>query len=210
MVETMARPEPPSVGARSGIRAERRRRAAAAAPAHLGMAAVYALIGYEWLVSGVNKLLLGPRFAAALPQLLRGGFAGNPNGWLARFAGQTILPHTTSLAAAVLIGELGIAVGFFIGAVAWAQPERLPGPLARWVDPIVVVALLASAVMAASYALLDGDGLPLPNPVNAFGPGFSIDLLLALAAGLLLIVQIAGALARRRVSGDLHRAVKSE
>jgi hypothetical protein len=173
------------------------------------MAAVYALIGYEWLVSGVNKLLLGSRFASGLPQLLRSGFAGNPDGWLARVAEQAIVPHAAILAAVVLIGELGIAVGYFVGAVVWAQPERLPAPVARWVDPIVGVALLASAVMATSYAMLDGDGLPLPNPVNAFGPGFSIDLLLALAAALLLAVQVAHALTQRRERNDFRGAAQS-
>ena len=52
--------------------------------------------------------------------------------------------------------------------------------------------------------MLDGDGLPLPNPVNAFGPDFSLDLLLAHAASLLLAVQFASAPARRRTrDGDL-------
>jgi hypothetical protein len=73
----------------------------------------------------------------------------------------------------------------------------------------VLGALLASAILAMSYALLDGDGLPLPNPVNAFGPGFSIDLLLALVAWLLLPVQIASALARRAAEGG-RRSCKSE
>ncbi|HEU5434610.1 MAG TPA: hypothetical protein VFU81_23250 [Thermomicrobiales bacterium] len=197
MVETMARPEPRASGARSGIGTKRAGRAAVA-PAHLGMAVVYALIGYEWLLSGVNKLLLGPEFARGLPQLVRSGLAGNAGGWFAWLATQIVVPHAAILAAAVLIGELAIAAGYAVGAVAWTRSERWPAALARWVDPLVIGALLASAVLAASYAMLDGDGLPLPNPVNAFGPGFSIDLLLSLAGWLLLPVQIAGAFARRR------------
>jgi hypothetical protein len=61
-----------------------------------------------------------------------------------------------------------------------------------------------------SYAILDGDGLPLPNSVNAFGPGFSIDLLLALAALLLLPVQIAAALTRWRASDGVQIAVRPD
>ncbi|HEU0115684.1 MAG TPA: hypothetical protein VFQ80_13450 [Thermomicrobiales bacterium] len=198
MVETMARAEPRASGVGSGIGTKWE---GAAAPSRLGMAVVFALLGYEWLISGANKVLLGPAFAAGVPQLLRSGIAGNPDGWLARLSLQIVVPHAAILAAAVVAGELAISAGYFVGAIVWARRERLPAALNRWVDPIVIGALLASAVLAMSYAMLDGDGLPLPNPVNAFGPGFSIDLLLALAAGLLLPVQIASALARRRASG---------
>ena len=100
MAETMARSEPrlgEAKTARGTIRGDR----AAAMPAQVGMAVVYALIGYEWLLSGVNKLLLGPDFARGLPQLLQSGLAGNPDGWFGRLAGQVVAPHAAIMAASV-------------------------------------------------------------------------------------------------------------
>jgi hypothetical protein len=209
VIELMAWSERRSRGARSGVESARLGRSVAAS-AQLGMAAVFALIGYEWLLSGTNKLLLGPSFASGMAQLLHSGVAGNPNGWFAWVATQVVVPHADRFAALVAAGELAIAAGYFVGAVAWTRGARLPAALARWVDPLVVGALLASAALAMSYAILDGDGLPLPNPVNAFGPGFSIDLLLALAALLLLPVQIAAALTRWRASDGVQIAVRPD
>ena len=161
------------------------------------MAAVYAVVAYEWLVSGANKLLLGQTYLRGFPQALHGDLAGTPSGPLARLAERLLLPHAAFVAVAVLLGELAIGLGYAVGAVAWSRDGPLPAAARRWTGPAMLAALLASALVATSYALIDGEGLPLPNPANAFGPGLGIDLVLALVAQSLLLAQVAGALAER-------------
>ena len=92
MVETMARPEPRTSGARLAIKSPRIE-PSAEPPDHLGLAAVYALIGYDRLVSGANKLLLGPSLARGMSQLVQRELASHSNGWFARLAAQGVMPH---------------------------------------------------------------------------------------------------------------------
>ena len=197
MIEATAVPDTSARARRRALETQRPARRDGAAPARLGMAAVHAVVAYEWLVTGANKLLLGQTYLRGFPQALHGDLAGTPSGPLARLAERLLLPHAAFVAVAVLLGELAIGLGYAVGAVAWSRDGLLPAAARRWTGPAAAAALLASAVLATSYALIDGEGLPLPNPVNAFGPGIGIDLVLALVAWSLLLAQVAGALVQR-------------
>lgn len=57
------------------------------------LAVVQALIGFEWLVSGANKVLSGA-FPQGLAQNLSEGLADNPNAWYVAFLRSVVLPHS--------------------------------------------------------------------------------------------------------------------
>jgi thiosulfate dehydrogenase [quinone] large subunit len=155
--------------------------------AAVGLALVEALIGYEWLLSALNKML-SPTFRAGLAGQLKMAMAGNPNTWWVALAKAVVLPHAQLFAVLAEVGELLVALGFFAGAALWASGRF---PLRRWarrVNMVVIGALLGSALMTANYFLMAGQTLPGLDLSNPFNEGLSIDGLLTLiAVGLLLV-----------------------
>jgi thiosulfate dehydrogenase [quinone] large subunit len=168
-----------------------------------GLAAVLLLLGYEWLLSGLNKLL-SAAFGGGLADQLRQASDGNPNRWYVRFLSAAVLPHAGAFAAAVAWGEVAVALGLAGGAVAWIGGGRLPARWGRRLQLATCVALLGSALMTANYYLLAGNGLPWLNPGAPFAEGLDIDGLLTLVALALLGLQLAvlRTEVRRGRSGD--------
>jgi thiosulfate dehydrogenase [quinone] large subunit len=175
------------------LNAERERLRSAAVPvvrvqtSAVGLALVEALIGYEWLLSALNKML-SPAFRSGLAGQLKMAMAGNPNGWWVALTKAMVLPHAQLWAVLAEVGELLVALGFFAGAALWASGRFPAQRWARRVNLVVIGALLGSAVMTANYYLMAGATLPGLDPSNPFNEGLSIDGLLTLIAlGLLLV-----------------------
>lgn len=57
------------------------------------LAAIQAIIGWEWITSGLNKVLSGS-FPLSLSDTLTGGFKDNPNGWYISLLQRVVLPHS--------------------------------------------------------------------------------------------------------------------
>src|SRR5260370_3541134 len=63
--------------------------------ARILLAAIQAIIGWEWLMSGGNKLLFGT-FPQGLANVLNTNMKDNPHAWYAAFLQQNIFPHSVS------------------------------------------------------------------------------------------------------------------
>lgn len=163
--------------------------------ARWGLAAVLLLFGYEWLISGLNKLL-SASFRDGLGAAIREAAKGNPNRWYIHFLNAAILPHTGIAAALVEVGEVLVAAGFFAGAGLWLGGARLPAGKARMLQIGVIGALLGSALMTANYYLLAGNTWPGVSPSNPFNEGLSIDGLMTLVAVALIAVHVLAIRAR--------------
>jgi hypothetical protein len=57
------------------------------------LAALEAIIGWEWLMSGGNKLLAGT-FPQGLADALKRGIKNNPNSWYVSMLQTFVLPHS--------------------------------------------------------------------------------------------------------------------
>lgn len=162
--------------------------------AALGLALVEALIGYDWLLSALNKLL-SPAFRSGLAGQLTMSMHGNPNAWWVALMRRLVLPHAPLFAVLVEVGELLVALGLFAGAALWASgqfPGRLPGRRwARWLNAGALLALAGGALMTANYYVMSGATLPWLDPGNPFNEGLSIDGLLTLIALGLLAIHLA-------------------
>jgi uncharacterized membrane protein YphA (DoxX/SURF4 family) len=80
------------------------------------LAAVQAIVGYEWLISGANKLLLGT-FPQQLGSTISDGLKDNPNGWYVRFIQSFVLPHSVAVGYVIELCELGTGVALLMGAL---------------------------------------------------------------------------------------------
>ncbi len=156
-------------------------------PAHLGLALLEAIMGYEWLVSALDKLL-SPTFHAGLAHQLQLSVQSNPNAWYVAFVTRWAIPHAQICAVLVEVGELLVALGLFCGAVLWLSGRC---PTRGWPHLFnlgTIAALVGGAVMTANYYLMAGNTLPGLNPAAPFNEGLSLDGLLTLAALALLLV----------------------
>jgi len=157
-----------------------------------GMASVYLVLAYEWLLSALNKDLSGT-FRSGLANRLRGSIEGNPHGWYVSFIERVVLPHADAFAAATLVGELLVAAGLVWGALLWARPEWFPPRLRPWLGIATSGALLGAALMELNYYLLAGQGWPWLKTHDPFVSGIGVDGLVLLISLALLPVQLVAA-----------------
>jgi hypothetical protein len=148
----------------------------------LWLCAAQALVAYEWLASGANKLL-GPWFSAHVPAILQQG-----NGWSMTFLRHVVLPGSAQSGAVVTWSETAVGIVLLLSALLWATwPEnRLTPLLAR----AACLALVATVAMKGADYLMSGTSLPWTAPTRAFAVGVLLDAVLALIALVLLGVNV--------------------
>lgn len=176
------------------------------------LAGLQLLLGYEWLVSGVDKLLYAG-FPGALGSLLgdtlQGGHIPAPFAALLR---AVVLPNSAVFGVLVEWGEalagLGLIAGALVTLLAPVLRARRAPTAAHWLAWVawgeralvwlVPAAALATALMGLSFYLLDGAPAQWPMPSVAFGGALDTGLLLALGSAVLLADSAASRRASRR------------
>jgi hypothetical protein len=166
--------------------------------AHVARIGLLAALGYEWLVSGLDKILYG-RFPETLGGLLAGVLrVGNVPAPFAALLRALALPHPVFFGWLIEWSETlaGLALlGAALAALLWPALERRLAPEARpWlalmrrtVDALAVAAAAGTVLLGLSFYLLDGAPAFWPLPSVAFGGAVDTGLLLAaLAAPLAL------------------------
>lgn len=144
-----------------------------------GVALAELAIGYEWLISGLNKLFSGT-FTSGLAHTLQTSLDGNPNAWYGNLVKALVLPHPGLFGGLVVSGEVLVGLGMFMGAALWFLGRRLSARWMHLLHLLTAVALVGGVLMSLNYALLGGDTLPWINASNPFNEGISIDSLLAM------------------------------
>jgi hypothetical protein len=164
----------------------------------IALIGLQAALGYEWLVSGLDKLLYG-RFPETLGGLLAGVLrVGKVPAPFAALLRALALPHplligwliewSETLAGLVLLGTALVALLQPMLERRLA-PEARPwlAPARRTVDALAVAAAAGTVLLGFSFYLLDGASAFWPLPSIAFGGAVDTGLLLAaLAAPLVL------------------------
>jgi uncharacterized membrane protein YphA (DoxX/SURF4 family) len=164
---------------------------------NVALAGLQLVLGYEWLVSGVDKLLYGtfPRaLGPLLTSTLRAGTIPAPFAGLLR---AVVLPHGAIFAVFVEWGETLAGLGLIAAGVAaviapWAG-RRLSRQAAGWVarehriiNGLAVAAAAGAGVMGLTFYALDGIPTPWFTPSIAFGGALDVGLLLTLGSAVVL------------------------
>jgi thiosulfate dehydrogenase [quinone] large subunit len=143
-------------------------------PGLVALLLVQVVLGYEWLVSGLTKLVRGG-FPQGLADELRDMSQGAP-GWYRHFLDSVVVPHAQLFGYAIEVAEvvvggilIGTAVAVLIGRVAVSS--RLLG----W---SAIAASVAAVVMVADFELANGGGFGLSLPKDPFDEGVNLDTLL--------------------------------
>jgi hypothetical protein len=147
----------------------------------LWLCVAQAMVAYEWLASGGNKLL-GPWFSAHVPAMIQQGLRSH--GWSMMFLRGVVMPGSTQSGAVVTWSETAVGVVLLLSTLLWATwPEnRLTPLLAR----AACLALVATVGLKGADYLMSGTGLPWTDPTRAFAAGVLLDAVLALIALVLL------------------------
>ncbi len=147
------------------------------------MAAVQGILGWEWLVSGANKVLSGA-FPSGLGGTLSNGLKDNPNNWYVAFVQSAILPHSLFFGYAIEIAEVLAGIALITGALLLiGGPRRRGEPQYRPAVALVgasVLAALTCAFLCVNFHFFMGDGiLPGIDPSHPYNEGVSLDTLMA-------------------------------
>lgn len=163
----------------------------------LTLAALQLLLGYQWLLSGVDKLLYGS-FPETMSTLLQQSLSGGRlPGFFADFMRTFVLPNPTLFGALVEAGETLAGVGLIGSAIVeLLRPfaDRHGGWLAatfkvgeRLLDILAPLAAAGTLMLGLSYYFLDGAPALLPTASIAYGGALNSGFLLALGSIVLLL-----------------------
>ncbi len=156
------------------------------------LAAVQAVVGYEWLVSGANKVLSGA-FPQGLADALQEGLRDNPNVWYVDFVRGVVLPQSVVYGYLIQYCELAAGVALLIGALVLCGrlPERGQPyhRLAVAEVAAVTVACFGCFLLCVNLHFWMGDGLiSSVNTTKAFDEGIDLDTLLPPLSLILLVM----------------------
>jgi len=167
---------------------------------NLTLAGLQLLVGYAWLLAGVDKLLLGA-FPAQLDGLLRTTTGGGhlPGFFVALLRG-LVMPNAILFGSLIEWGETLVGLGLMAAgllALLWPLAGRYPGdPLAavflfgtRLFERLAPLAAIGTGLLGLSYFLLDGAPAPWFAPGIAFGGAINTGLFLAAASVILVVSQ---------------------
>lgn len=155
------------------------------------LALIQGVVGYEWLVSGANKVLSG-QFPQGLANALANGLKDNPNGWYVSFLRSLVLPHSVFFGYLIELAEVGIGLALLSGALLLIGHLPTRGEpyyrLARWEIGATAVAAFACVVLCINFHFFMGDGLiSALNPGAPFDEGIDLDTLLPPIAAIVCV-----------------------
>jgi hypothetical protein len=162
------------------------------------LAALQLVLGYEWLVSGTDKLLYGS-FPDQVRQVVSSVAAGNRvPAFFVAFLHAVVLPNSYLFGVTVEFGETLTGIGLLGGALmTLVAPALRRAPISirhpvvgralSVLSALTLVAALGSLAMGFNYFLLDGMPLPWFQPGLAYGGVIDAGLFLVVLSLVILL-----------------------
>src|SRR5579864_6500699 len=167
---------------------------------NIALAGLQLLLGYEWLLAGGDKLLLGsfPAQLGGMLLTLVGG--GHLVGFFTAILQGLVAPNAQLFGYLIELGETLAGLGLIAaGIVALLRPlvgRHLGGRSAtlymfgdRLLGRLALVAAIGAGLLGVSYFFLDGLPAPWFIPSVAFGGSIDNGLFLAVASVILVVSQ---------------------
>ncbi len=152
-----------------------------------GLLFVQLIVGYEWLLSGLAKLVRGDFPDGLEIQLM--ALAQDSPGWYRDFLDGAVIPRAHTVGYLIELGELATGLVLITAALVWLVGwDRLAG----WGRAAVLFATIAGAlsgiVMAINFHLANGDASPWGLPGDSFAEAVDLDSLIVAIQVVLLVV----------------------
>ena len=143
----------------------------------IGLLIVEMIIGYEWLISGLVKLIRGD-FPSGLAATLLEKLPEVP-AWYASFLSRAVIPNATYFGYAIEIAELLAGMVLLVGPVvalfAW---ERVPHRMRQAVLFFTAIATIGGAFLAINLHLANAARHPWFLPGDNLDEGIDLDSVL--------------------------------
>lgn len=163
------------------------REAEAASLALKGLCVVMAFIGYEWLMSGLTKLIRGG-FPSGLASELAEKFEGTAE-WYKSILDSAVIPNARAFGVLIEVGELAIGVALIGAAIAlllrWHQ-LTYRSELLVW--SAILAGSIGAIMMNINFHLANGSAHPWLVPSDGFDEGVDMDSLLPLIELVFVVV----------------------
>ncbi len=155
----------------------------------IGLLALEMIVGYEWLVSGLTKLVRGD-FPSGLAGELSDKLPDLP-AWYAGFLSSVVIPNAKSFAYVIELAELLAGVALIVGPLIWlCFWRRISGPLRRAILIGMIVAAIGGIFMAVNFHVANGGTHPWLLPSDSFDEGVDLDALLTAISVVIAAVNI--------------------
>lgn len=139
-----------------------------------GLLAVEVLLGYEWLMSGLTKVVRGG-FPSGLASELREKSEGAAS-WYSSFLDSVVIPNGGLFGVLIIVAELAVGAALIAAAVLWAFRWEKLGPSGRTgVVAATLAAALAGIFMNLNFHLANGSAHPWLIPGDGFDEGVDLD-----------------------------------
>jgi uncharacterized membrane protein YphA (DoxX/SURF4 family) len=143
----------------------------------LGLLAIQILIGYEWFMSGLTKIVRGG-FPSGLGDELTEKSEGI-GGWYRDFLDDVVIPNATGFGYLIELFELAVGAGLIAAAVIWLFAwERIGARGREAALAATVIAALGGVLMNVAFHLANGSAHPWLIPGDGFDEGVDLDSLM--------------------------------
>ena len=168
-------------------------------PALLGLLAVQFFLGYEWLLSGLSKLLK-PGFVYAFKDDLVFRSSSVP-AWYRSVLEGIAIPNSETVAAFIVIGELFLGASLIAAAALWALRWQHFSLAGRSVILLMIIAAGVVAIVAnVNYHIYTSASHPWVIAADPFEEGVDLDSLMPVLQVILSLVSLRYLVALRRAS----------
>ena len=158
------------------------------------LAAIQAIIGWEWLVSGMNKVLSGT-FPQSLLDTLNTGIQDNPNSWYVSFLQKIVIPNSVSFGYMIEWAEVIVGLALLAGAIILLGKPRIRGEaqhgLAVAISVIVILFAALGAFFTVNFHFWMGHGIIPGIGAAPTDEGIDLDALVPPFALVIIIANLA-------------------
>jgi hypothetical protein len=154
----------------------------------LGLLVVQAIIGYEWLISGLAKIFgdFVSKFDEELPEVSK-----DSPGWFKSVLDAVVEPAPTFWAVAIELGELLIGATLIGAALVWGlRFDRLSRGGHNVVLGLTAAAAFFGILLAIALHLINGASHPWLIPSDGFDEGIDLDSVLPAIQLVILVVSV--------------------
>ena len=168
----------------------------------LGLLAVQALLGYEWLMSGLTKVVRGG-FPSGLADELQDKSEGAAS-WYESFLDSVVIPNGSTFGILIILGELAVGAALIAAAGLWALRWETLGATGRiGVLATTGAAALVGSLMNLNFHLANGSAHPWLIPGDGFDEGVDLDSFMPAVQLVLVIVSLSVWRSMRRGTAEV-------
>lgn len=150
--------------------------------AHYMIMLIMLVIGYEWFVSGIDKLSSGVFISGLHKEMMDAIKSGSPYAFYTPFLKSFVIPNSAAIASMIEFGEIIIGAAFLVISII----GLIKGSLPRWLSITGLVAAIIALFLSLNIFLYVGAKFFFSTE-DPFDEGISLDFIMILMSIVFII-----------------------